>query len=202
MATNPHKRMKKREAKKRRKQVVLSRTLANNLIKFLPMSRVYLDNAILAYKTDSKKEKISVKKLLDFVKKHNKKSFISYVSLFEFRPFFAVANASLKKMVIQGVKEFSPYLIDKKSTQALLAKNKKFFNFLLDCGVDDADAAHFTIAIFSDMELFISFNKRIFKNKKKKIAKELIKHHKKMPLVWNREEIDNILGEFKKNRII
>ena len=41
------------------------------------------------------------------------------------------------------------------------------------------------------------FNKRIFKDKKRKIQNELMKYNRKMPVVWSIEDLEEVMEKLK-----
>ena len=54
------------------------------------------------------------------------------------------------------------------------------------------------IAAYIYFDLFVSFNKRIFKSRKTKIYRELMQRRLKMPVVWSIEDLESNLEEMKK----
>ncbi len=193
---------KKKEKKRLAKNKLVPMNIVRRCLYIIENLRtIYLDTAILGYKTDADREQRSGKSLLWFVKRHNRTTFISFVDVYEIRPIFRIRKGkeSLKKKIIDATEEFSPKVIMEKETLETLRKNRDFLDFLLKLGIEDADAAHFTIALFKKIDLFVSFNKRIFKNKKTRILREVMRRRLKMPVVWCIEDIESNLEEMKKH---
>jgi hypothetical protein len=75
------------------------------------------------------------------------------------------------------------------------SEEKKFYRFLLDLGLSKNDAIHFTITVFYDIDSFLSFNKNIFTERKRKIDRELMKLKRKTPIIF---QVDELYRELKK----
>jgi len=176
------------------------------ILPYIRVSSVYLDNAILGYKTDNEREDKCVKLLLKYIKKRDIQTFISFVTVSEIRPLFigeiSKIKPKLKKKFVEAAEEFKPVVIELKETIKILKNNKSFFEFLKKIGIKEYDAAHFTLTVFSNIDLFISFNKRIFKDKQNKIKKELMRYNRKMPYVWSIDDIEDIMKKLEEINFI
>ncbi len=196
---------RKTRKKKAKKRAAKSKSIPGPIVKKFVrivdrLRTVYLDTAILGYKTDYERQKRCGKNLLWFVKKYGRETFISYIDVYEIRPVFQVkkGNEGLKRKILEAAEEFSPKVIGERATRNTLKENKRFFNFLVSLGVSEPDAAHFTVAVFRGIDLFVSFNKRIFVNKKKKIKRRLMGRRIRVPEVWTIDELESLLGEMRK----
>ena len=154
-------------SKKKKSKKLIPKEKLRAILPYIRVSSIYLDNAILGYKTDSEREEKCARLLLKYVKKYNIQTFISFVTISEIRPLFigkiSEVKPELKKKILEATKEFSPVAIGDKETTKLLKENKSFFRFLKKIGIGDYDAAHFTFTVFSNIDLFISVKNHLLK---------------------------------------
>jgi hypothetical protein len=75
------------------------------------------------------------------------------------------------------------------------SEEKKFYRFLLNRGLSKNDAIHFTMTVFNDIDSFLSFNKKIFTERKSKIERQLMVLKRKTPIIF---QVDELYRELKK----
>lgn len=195
---------KRHKKKKKNKKHLYSREEIKFIQKIAGIKLIYLDNALLGFKTDEARKKTCGENFLQWVKKEKKETIISYVNIYELRPLFfgkiKKSKPELGRTIFKTLKDFKPDLILEEDTLKLLKNYKKLGkDFFMDkLKVGEADAAHFVLALISNVDLFVSFNKRAFKNKKKSIANEIIKYGLKMPEIWDLNDIEENLSKYDK----
>lgn len=172
------------------------------IIKIHSYRLIYLDNALLGYKTDEPEKRICGDDFLRWVKKNKIETVISFINIYELRPLFIgkiiKVHPDLAKNVLATLDDFKPVLIPEDATSELAKNNKNLWLFLTGkLKFSDQDAAHFVMAVASSVDLFVSFNKRAFQENHKKIKNKLIALNLKMPEVWTLKDIQRNLQIYK-----
>lgn len=158
---------------------------------------VYIDTCFVGYLTD------------DAEHKERGDLIVRYLQAYTITPYYS-------PLVLEELSEIEHELDDDKKLEGMVdrwmhvledigarclnvtrvsAEEKKFYRFLLNLGLSKNDAIHFTMTVFYDIDAFLSFNKKIFAERKRKIERRLLALKRKTPLVL---QVDELYRELQK----
>ncbi len=188
-----HKRKHPRPASKKKKRMYTEDEV-RFIRKIHSMKLIYLDNALLGFRSDEKDKKQCGEDFLRWVKGKNITTLISFINVYELRPLFigkiVKLHPGISQNVLKTLTDFKPDIISEEDTIETAKRNKELWLFLTKkLKLGDYDAAHFTMAVAYGCDLFVSFNKRAFQENRKKIRNKLTELDMKMPEIWTLEDI-------------
>ena len=158
---------------------------------------VYIDTCFVGYLTD------------DDQHKERGDLIVRYLQNYKITPYYST-------LVIEELSEIEDELDDDKKLHCMVdlwikvledigarslkvteisSEEKKFYRFLLNRGLSKNDAIHFTMTVFNDIDSFLSFNKKIFTERKSKIERRLMVLKRKTPIIF---QVDELYRELKK----
>jgi len=158
---------------------------------------VYIDTCFVGYLTD------------DDQHKERGDLIVRYLQNYKITPYYST-------LVIEELSEIEDELDDDKKLHGMVdlwikvledigarslkvteisSEEKKFYRFLLNRGLSKNDAIHFTMTVFNDIDSFLSFNKKIFTERKSKIERQLMVLKRKTPIIF---QVDELYRELKK----
>ena len=108
---------KKKEKKRIAKRKLVPLVLVRKYLDIIEnLNTIYLDTAMLGYRTDAERQYNCGKRLLWFIRKHDRTPFISFVDVYEIRPIFRIKKGKekLKREILKATEEFSPQVISEK----------------------------------------------------------------------------------------
>lgn len=158
---------------------------------------VYIDTCFVGYLTDDDKHKEQGDLIVRYLQNYNIKPYYSDLVIEELSEIEEELddNSKLGGMVDLWVKVLKNIGAKSIKISDISSEEKKFYRFLLELGMAKNDAIHFTITVFHDIDSFLSFNKKIFVQKKSKIDRRLMLFKRKTPLIL---QVDELCRELKK----
>ena len=158
---------------------------------------IYIDTCFVGYLTDDYKHKERGDLIVKYIQNYNIMPYFSDLVLEELSAVESELDddKKIKKLVKLWMKVLKDInaksvVIDKVSDE-----EKEFNKFLIGMGISKNDAIHFTITVFHDIDAFLSFNKKIFVKRKKKIDRNLMFLRRKTPLIF---QVNELYEELKK----
>ena len=123
-------RKKKKSSKISKKRKKFSKEEVDFLLKINSIKLIYLDNALLGYKSDEEEKRICGDDFLNWVKNTKKESLISFINIYELRPLFIgkiiETHSHLAKDILKTLNDFDPLVMGEKETQKLFKKIKNY----------------------------------------------------------------------------
>ena len=189
------KKQKRKSRKSLKKRKEYTEKEMRFIIKMHSLKLIYLDNALLGFRTDEPSKRICGEDFLKWVKETNITTIISFINIYELRPLFIgkikKSHPELANDVLKTLQDFNPEVISEKDTEKLAKENKTLWSFLTKkFKLGEEDAAHFVMAVASNCDLFVSFNKRAFQQNYKKIENKVMKLKIEMPKVSTIKDIE------------
>lgn len=168
------------------------------------INSVYIDTCFVGYLTDDDKHKEQGNLIVRYLQNYKIKPYYSELVTEELSEIEEELDddSKLRGMVDLWITVLKNIGAKSIKISDISSEEKKFYRFLLEIGIAKNDAIHFTITVFHDIDSFLSFNKKIFIERKSKIDRQLMLLKRKTPIIFQVDELCRELENLNEYNLI